>query len=44
MVAPELLVQYALERYYKVKRKPRVVQVQTGGPDLLSIDGPRKMA
>jgi len=38
MVAPELLVQYALERYYKVKRKPRVVQVQTGGTDLLSID------
>jgi hypothetical protein len=43
MVAPELLVQYALERYYKIKRKPRVVQVQTGGSDLLSIDGPRTM-
>jgi hypothetical protein len=43
MVAPELLVQYALERYYKVKRKPRVVQVQTGGTDLLSIDGARTM-
>ena len=28
MVAPELLVQYALERYYNVSRKPRVVQVQ----------------
>ena len=40
MVAPELLVQYALERYYKVKRKPRVVQVRTGGSDLLSIDAP----
>lgn len=40
MVAPELLVQYALERYYKVKRKPRVVQVQTGGSDLISIDAP----
>jgi hypothetical protein len=44
MVAPELLVQYALERYYKVKRKPRVVQVQTGGSDLLSIDGPKNLA
>lgn len=43
MVAPELLVQYALERYYKVKRKPRVVQVQTGGTDLLSIDAPRSL-
>ena len=41
MVAPELLVQYALERYYKVKRKPRVVQVRTGGSDLLEIDAPR---
>ncbi len=41
MVAPELLVQYALERYYKVKRKPRVVQVRTGGTDLLEIDSPR---
>lgn len=40
MVAPELLVQYALERYYKVKRKPRVVQVRTGGSDLISIDAP----
>ena len=41
MVGPELLVQYALERYYKVKRKPRVVQVRTGGADLLEIDAPR---
>jgi hypothetical protein len=41
MVAPELLVQYALERYYKVKRKPRVVQVRTGGSDLLSIEPPK---
>jgi hypothetical protein len=41
MVAPELLVQYALERYYKVKRKPRVVQVRTGGTDLLEIDAPK---
>ena len=41
MVAPELLVQYGLERYYKVKRKPRVVQVQTGSSDLLSIDAPQ---
>ena len=40
MVAPELLVQYALERYYKVMRKPRVVQVRTGASDLLSIDPP----
>jgi hypothetical protein len=44
MVAPELLVQYALERYYKVKRKPRVVQVRTGGSDLLSIDAPKTPA
>ncbi|HXU70838.1 MAG TPA: hypothetical protein VN947_15980 [Polyangia bacterium] len=40
MVAPELLVQYALERYYKVKRKPRVVQVKTAGSDLLHIEEP----
>ncbi|HEX9102234.1 MAG TPA: hypothetical protein VF997_08530 [Polyangia bacterium] len=40
MVAPELLVQYALERHYKIKRQPRVVQVRTGGSDLLSIDAP----
>ena len=40
MVAPELLVQYALERYYKVKRKPRVVQVRTAASDLLKIDAP----
>jgi type II secretion system (T2SS) protein E len=38
MVAPELLLQYALEKYYKVKRKPRVVQVQTSASDLLKID------
>ncbi len=44
MVAPELLVQYALERYYKVKRKPRVVQVQTAASDLLKIDSPKKSA
>ncbi|HEX6836708.1 MAG TPA: hypothetical protein VF334_09055 [Polyangia bacterium] len=44
MVAPELLVQYALERYYKVKRKPRVVQVRTGGSDLISIDAPKTPA
>ncbi len=44
MVAPELLVQYARERYYKVKRKPRVVQVRTGGSDLLSIDAPKTPA
>lgn len=44
MVAPELLVQYALERYYKVKRSPRVVQVRTGGSDLLSIDAPKTPA
>lgn len=44
MVAPELLVQYALERYYKVKREPRVVQVRTGGSDLLSIDAPKTPA
>jgi hypothetical protein len=42
MVAPELLVQYALERYYKVKRKPRVVQVNTGGSDLLKIEDTKK--
>lgn len=41
MVAPELLVQYALERHYQVKRKPRVMQVQSGGSDLLKIDAPR---
>ncbi len=44
MVAPELLLQYALERYYKVKRKPRVVQVQTGASDLLNIDAPKTQA
>jgi hypothetical protein len=44
MVAPELLVQYALERYYKVKRKPRVVQVETSGSDLLKIDAPQTPA
>jgi hypothetical protein len=44
MVAPELLVQYALERYYKVKRKPRVMQVRTGASDLLEIDAPKTPA
>jgi hypothetical protein len=38
MVAPELLIQYALERYYKIKRRPRVVQVSTGGTDLLKFE------
>lgn len=41
MVAPELLIQYALERHYKVQRRPRVVQVQTGASDLLKIDAPK---
>ena len=38
MVAPELLIQYALERYYAIKRRPRVVQVSTGGTDLLQFE------
>jgi hypothetical protein len=38
MVAPELLIQYALERHYQVSRKPRVVQVRTATSDLLRID------
>ena len=41
MVAPELLIQYALERHYKVARKLRVVEVRTGGSDLLTIDAPQ---
>jgi hypothetical protein len=41
MVAPELLIQYALERHYQVKRKLRVVQVRTPTSDLLRIDAPR---
>ena len=42
MVSPELLMQYALEKHYKVRRKPRVVEVRTTGSDLLYIeDGTR---
>lgn len=45
MVAPELLIQYALEKHYKVQRRPRVVEVRTSGSDLLQIEhgdsGPR---
>ena len=39
MVAPELLMQYALEKHYKVQRKPRVVRCSTGGSDLLEHRG-----
>jgi hypothetical protein len=43
MVSPELLMQYALEKHYKVRRKPRVVEVRTTGSDLLYIeDGSRQ--
>ena len=38
MVSPELLMQYALEKHYKVRRKPRVVEVRTGSSDLLWIE------
>jgi hypothetical protein len=38
MVAPELLIQYALEKHYKVRRKPRVVEVRTAGSGLLQFD------
>jgi hypothetical protein len=42
MVCPELLMQYALERHYKVRRQPRVVEVRTTGEHLLIIeDGSR---
>src|SRR5690242_969581 len=34
MVSPELLMQYALEKHYKVRKKPRVVEVRTGSSDL----------
>jgi hypothetical protein len=38
MVAPELLIQYALERHYRVRRRPRAVQVHTIEADLLEIE------
>jgi hypothetical protein len=42
MVAPELLVQYALEKYYQVARRPRILEVRSGGSALLRIeDGTR---
>jgi hypothetical protein len=41
MVAPELLLQYGLEKHYGVKKKVRVVQVQSGGADLTKIGGGR---
>jgi hypothetical protein len=37
MVAPEMLLQEALERHYHIKRKARVV-VRSGGSDLLRLD------
>jgi hypothetical protein len=37
MVAPELLIQYALEKHYQVRRKPRLVEVRTSSSDLLRI-------
>ncbi|MFI5289149.1 MAG: hypothetical protein ACHQ17_05855 [Polyangia bacterium] len=37
MVAPELLIQYALEKHYHARRRPRVVEVRTAGSDLLHI-------
>src|SRR4051812_16278913 len=38
MVAPELLIQYALEKHYKVRRKPRVVEVRTTSNALLEFE------
>ena len=44
MVCPELLMQYGLERHYKVRRKPRVVEVKTTSEHLLLVeDGARKV-
>lgn len=40
MVAPELLIQYALEKHYGVRRKPRVMTVREGS-GLLDFDGHR---
>jgi hypothetical protein len=38
MVAPELLIQYALEKHYKVRRRPRAVEVQGAGADSMRIE------
>ena len=40
MVAPELLIQYALEKHFAVRRKPRVMTVREGS-GLLDFDGHR---
>jgi Type II secretion system (T2SS), protein E, N-terminal domain len=40
MVAPELLIQYALEKHYGVRRKARVMMVREGS-GLLDFDGHR---
>ncbi|HWE30407.1 MAG TPA: hypothetical protein VHB97_20515, partial [Polyangia bacterium] len=40
MVAPELLIQYALEKHFAVRRKPRVMTVHEGS-GLLDFDGHR---
>jgi hypothetical protein len=44
MVCPELLMQYALEKHYHVRRKPRVVEVRTGNSDLLKIEDAARTA
>ena len=39
MVAPELLMQYGLEKHYRVRRRPRIVEVKTSGAELLHLEG-----
>lgn len=38
MVAPELLIQYGLEKHYHARKRPRVVEVRAGSSGLLSLE------
>ena len=42
MVAPELLIQYGLEKHYQMKRRPRVVEMRSAPSDLQLVDATGK--